>query len=87
MKISVTNVLKLLPALLALLSFSAPASTLDQDAQKVGHATGTVVHEIGHGAKEAGLTVVHAAEKTGKEIGTAAEAGGKAFMKAAKGAK
>ena len=83
------NATKLILAMLAFCAFNAHASdgTLSQDATKVGHATGTVVHEIGHGAKEVGKEIAHGAEKAGKAIGSAAEAGGKAFMKAAKGSK
>ncbi len=81
--------LKLAMLAAALISFSAHAaeSTLDQDARKVGHATGTAIHEIGHGAKEVGLKIAHGAEKAGKAIGGAAREGGHEFMHAVKSSK
>ncbi len=75
-------------ALLALSLAQAMADdSLKGDAKKFGHATGSAIHNIGKGAKQAGKEIAHDAKKAGKEIGQAAREGGHEFHRALKGKK
>ena len=58
----------------ALSPVSAEVQSVRDGARRAGHAVGSVAHDIGQGAKEAG-----------KDIGGAAKEGGKEFRRAVKG--
>lgn len=73
-------------AMLSVLSSaSAEEESLKQGAKRAGHAAGTVVHDIGEGAKQVGKEIGQGAKKVGKAVGEAASEGGKEFRKAVKG--
>lgn len=66
-------------------SARAEEESLKQGAKRAGHAAGTVVHDIGQGAKEVGKEIGQGAKKVGRAVGEAASEGGKEFRKAVKG--
>lgn len=55
---------------------SGEKTSIKEDARKAGRATGSALHEVGQGLKQAG-----------KEVGAAAKEGGREFRKAIKGNK
>ena len=63
----------------------AEEESLKQGAKRAGHTAGTVVREIGQGAKEVGKEIGQGAKQVGKTVGEAAKEGGKEFSKAVKG--
>lgn len=63
----------------------AEEESLKQGAKRAGHTVGTVVHEIGQGAKQVGKEIGQGAKQVGKTVGEAAKEGGKEFHKAVKG--
>ncbi len=69
----------------ALSPASAEEQSLKGGAKRAGNAAGSVVHDIGHGAKKVGKEIGQGAKKVGKEIGGAAREGGKEFRRAVKG--
>lgn len=69
------------------MSSASAEESLKQGARRVGHVAGTVVHDIGEGAKKVGKEIGKGAKEAGKVIGAAAKEGGKEFRKAVKGEK
>ena len=63
----------------------AEEESLKQGAKRAGHAAGSVVHDVGQGAKQVGKEVVQGVKQAGKTVGEAAKEGGKEFRKAVKG--
>ena len=63
----------------------AEEESLKQGAKRAGHTAGTVVREIGQGAKEVGKEIGQGAKQVGKTVGEAAKEGGKEFSKAVQG--
>ena len=64
---------------------SAEEQSLKDGAKRTGHAAGSVVHDIGQGAKKVGKEIGQGAKEAGKAIGGAAKEGGKEFRRAVKG--
>jgi len=64
---------------------SAEEQSLKDGARRAGHATGSVVHDIGQGAKKVGKEIGQGAKEAGKAVGGAAKEGGKEFRRAVKG--
>ena len=69
----------------ALSPASAEEQSLKDGARRAGHAAGSVVHDIGQGAKKVGKEIGQGAKQAGKAIGGAAREGGKEFQRAVKG--
>jgi hypothetical protein len=53
----------------------AEAAGLADGAREAGRATGSVIHDVGQGAKKIGLEIGHGAATAGKEIGRVAKEG------------
>jgi len=64
---------------------SAEEQSIKDGAKRAGHAAGTVVHDIGQGAKKVGKEIGQGAKEAGKTVGEAAKEGGKEFQRAVKG--
>lgn len=69
----------------ALSPVSAEEQSLKDGAKRVGHATGSIAHDIGQGAKKIGKEIGQGAKEAGKAIGGAAKEGDKEFRRAVKG--
>lgn len=65
-------------------SAHADDQSLERGAKQAGRATGSTVHDIGHGAKKIGIEIGHAAADAGKEIGRAAATAGRTIGRAAR---
>ena len=50
----------------------ADDQSVERGAKQAGRATGSALHDIGHGAKTIGIEIGHAAADAGKEIGRGA---------------
>jgi len=64
---------------------SAEEQSIKDGAGRAGHGIGSVVRDIGQGAKKAGKEIGQGAKEAGKAVGGAAKEGGKAFRSAVKG--
>lgn len=69
------------------MSTASAEESLKQGARRAGHVAGTVVHDIGEGAKKVGKEIGQGAKEAVKVVGEAAKEGGKEFRKAVKGEK
>lgn len=62
----------------------ADDQSVERGAKQAGRATGSALHDIGHGAKTIGIEIGHAAADAGKEIGRAAATAGRTIGGAAR---
>ena len=63
----------------------ADESGLKDGARQAGRTTGSIVRDIGQGAKKIGKEIGHGAKEAGQTIGGAAKEGGREFRRAVRG--
>ena len=63
----------------------ADEAGLKDGARQAGRTTGSVMRDIGQGAKKIGQEIGHGAKEAGQAIGGAAKEGGREFRRAVRG--